>query len=290
MRSVEAPSSSTSRCYWISGADRLAATFPERTPSPDAVVVSHGHLDHVGTIPALVSGDARPPIHWTPPTYELAMTLARDTLKLHGGTVNVRAPRPTSDGSHRCRRPTATASRSRLPATRSPSTTPATFRERARARRRWRHRLLYTAISTPTTSASWPGRRRVRTRTRSSVRAPIPMSTTTPAKGRGAVRRERRDDALGGRDRRRARLRNRSNTGDAARLRGTRHPVLRRRDAEAGDRDARAVPRVRPRRGALQRANSHVRFVTGRTDSESASPTRRRLSSRPAGCSPAARR
>ena len=62
--------------------------FPVRTPSPEAVVVSHGHLDHVGTIPALVSGDARPPIHWTPPTYELAMTLARDTLKLHGGTVN----------------------------------------------------------------------------------------------------------------------------------------------------------------------------------------------------------
>ncbi len=62
--------------------------FPVRTPSPDAVVVSHGHLDHVGTIPALVSGDARPPIHWTPPTYELALTLARDTLKLHGGSYN----------------------------------------------------------------------------------------------------------------------------------------------------------------------------------------------------------
>ena len=62
--------------------------FPVRTPTPDAVVVSHGHLDHVGNIPALVSGDARPPIHWTPPTYELTMTLARDTLKLHGGTVN----------------------------------------------------------------------------------------------------------------------------------------------------------------------------------------------------------
>jgi len=62
--------------------------FPVETPNPDAVVVSHGHLDHVGTIPSLLSGDARPPIHWTPPTYELTMTLARDTLKLHGGSYN----------------------------------------------------------------------------------------------------------------------------------------------------------------------------------------------------------
>jgi putative mRNA 3-end processing factor len=55
---------------------------------PDAVVVSHGHLDHVGAIPALLAGDRRPPIHWTPPTRDLALTLARDTLKLHGGTYN----------------------------------------------------------------------------------------------------------------------------------------------------------------------------------------------------------
>ncbi|SDX67648.1 MBL fold metallo-hydrolase [Halobellus clavatus] len=62
--------------------------FPVETPDPDAVVVSHGHLDHVGTVPSLLSGDRRPPIHWTPPTYELALTLARDTLKLHGGSYN----------------------------------------------------------------------------------------------------------------------------------------------------------------------------------------------------------
>ncbi|MEE6210900.1 MBL fold metallo-hydrolase [Salarchaeum sp. III] len=55
--------------------------------SPDAVVVSHGHLDHVGALPSLLSGDDRPPIHWTPPTRDLANTLARDTLKLHGGTL-----------------------------------------------------------------------------------------------------------------------------------------------------------------------------------------------------------
>ncbi|MFB6087367.1 MAG: MBL fold metallo-hydrolase, partial [Haloarculaceae archaeon] len=62
--------------------------FPVESPSPDAVIASHGHLDHVGAIPSLLSGDDRPPIHWTPPTRELALTLARDTLKLHGGTYN----------------------------------------------------------------------------------------------------------------------------------------------------------------------------------------------------------
>ncbi|MFB6156075.1 MAG: MBL fold metallo-hydrolase, partial [Haloferacaceae archaeon] len=60
--------------------------FPVDAPDPEAVVVSHGHLDHVGSIPSLLSGDRRPPIHWTPPTRELALTLARDTLKLHGGS------------------------------------------------------------------------------------------------------------------------------------------------------------------------------------------------------------
>ncbi|PSQ30392.1 MBL fold metallo-hydrolase [Halobacteriales archaeon SW_6_65_46] len=53
---------------------------------PDAVVVSHGHLDHVGAVPTLLSGADPPAVHWTPPTYELSRLLARDTLKLHGGT------------------------------------------------------------------------------------------------------------------------------------------------------------------------------------------------------------
>jgi len=61
--------------------------YPVGDTDPDAVVVSHGHLDHAGAVPALLSGDARPPVHWTPPTRDLALELARDTLKLHGGTL-----------------------------------------------------------------------------------------------------------------------------------------------------------------------------------------------------------
>jgi putative mRNA 3-end processing factor len=68
----------------------MASTTPPSYPvgrvSPDAVVASHGHLDHVGALPALLSGRDRPPVHLTPPTREFATTLARDTLKLHGNT------------------------------------------------------------------------------------------------------------------------------------------------------------------------------------------------------------
>jgi putative mRNA 3-end processing factor len=58
--------------------------YPVGAPAPEAVVVSHGHLDHAGLLPALLAGDARPPVHWTPPTRDLALLLARDTLKLRG--------------------------------------------------------------------------------------------------------------------------------------------------------------------------------------------------------------
>jgi putative mRNA 3-end processing factor len=60
--------------------------YPVGSVDPDAVVVSHGHLDHAGAVPALMAGGDLPPVHWTPPTGELATTLAEDTLKLHGST------------------------------------------------------------------------------------------------------------------------------------------------------------------------------------------------------------
>mgnify|MGYP000586771023 CR=1 FL=1 len=63
--------------------------YPVGDVDPEAIVVSHGHLDHAGAAPALLAGDARPPIHWTPPTRDLATILAEDTLKLHGNSPQV---------------------------------------------------------------------------------------------------------------------------------------------------------------------------------------------------------
>ncbi|MFC4990224.1 MBL fold metallo-hydrolase [Saliphagus infecundisoli] len=60
--------------------------FPVGDVEPEAVVVSHGHLDHAGAVPALLAGQPRPEIHWTPPTADLCTVLARDTLELHGGS------------------------------------------------------------------------------------------------------------------------------------------------------------------------------------------------------------
>lgn len=39
--------------------------LPVGDPDPEPVVVSHGHLDHAGAVPALLSGEARPSVHWT---------------------------------------------------------------------------------------------------------------------------------------------------------------------------------------------------------------------------------
>ena len=61
--------------------------YPVGDVEPEAVVVSHGHLDHAGAVPTLLSGNSRPEVHWTPPTAALTRILARDTLKLHGGTM-----------------------------------------------------------------------------------------------------------------------------------------------------------------------------------------------------------
>ncbi|MFB6284199.1 MAG: MBL fold metallo-hydrolase [Halobacteria archaeon] len=55
--------------------------FPvDSSVDPSAVLVSHGHLDHVGAVPTLMN--RKPPVHETAPSRDLARLLAEDTLKI----------------------------------------------------------------------------------------------------------------------------------------------------------------------------------------------------------------
>lgn len=49
---------------------------------PDAVILSHAHIDHSGALPALVRGGYRGPVYATPPTRELCEAMLRDVARL----------------------------------------------------------------------------------------------------------------------------------------------------------------------------------------------------------------
>jgi metallo-beta-lactamase family protein len=58
--------------------------YPEcRTCKPDAVLLTHAHLDHVGRLPLLVKQGFRGVIHCTPATVEMTELILRDAVKVH---------------------------------------------------------------------------------------------------------------------------------------------------------------------------------------------------------------
>lgn len=58
------------------------APFPYDPASLDAVVITHGHLDHIGRLPRLVREGYSGPIYGTPPTRDLAELLFEDGLSI----------------------------------------------------------------------------------------------------------------------------------------------------------------------------------------------------------------
>jgi putative mRNA 3-end processing factor len=54
--------------------------YPAGSPTPETVVISHGHLDHCGVVPNLM--DLEPVVLATPPTKFLTKLLAEDTLEI----------------------------------------------------------------------------------------------------------------------------------------------------------------------------------------------------------------
>ena len=55
--------------------------------SPDAVVLTHAHLDHTGRLPLLTKAQYEGPIYGTPATFDLADLILRDSAYLHKNDV-----------------------------------------------------------------------------------------------------------------------------------------------------------------------------------------------------------
>ena len=70
-------------CGLFQGSRREANERNRHLPvRPDAVILSHAHIDHSGAIPALVRGGYRGPIFATPPTEELSSAMLRDVARI----------------------------------------------------------------------------------------------------------------------------------------------------------------------------------------------------------------
>ncbi|AEA46109.1 MBL fold metallo-hydrolase [Archaeoglobus veneficus] len=54
--------------------------FPINGVSPTEVIITHGHLDHVGVVPNLMDYD--PSVYMTPPTRDLAHVLLKDSMNI----------------------------------------------------------------------------------------------------------------------------------------------------------------------------------------------------------------
>lgn len=73
-------------CGVAQGDDARDWRFPDAARDVDAVLLTHGHNDHVGSLPALLEGGFDRPIFATPPTLELAQLVLADGLRLQGAT------------------------------------------------------------------------------------------------------------------------------------------------------------------------------------------------------------
>ena len=54
-------------------------TMPECITCLDAVILSHGHLDHCGRLPVLFKQNYRGPVYCTPGTFAVAQTVLMDS-------------------------------------------------------------------------------------------------------------------------------------------------------------------------------------------------------------------
>jgi Cft2 family RNA processing exonuclease len=73
-------------CRIAQGRDADGWQFPEAARDAHAVLLTHGHNDHVGSLPALLDGGFAGPIIGTAPTLDIAELVLRDGLRLQGAS------------------------------------------------------------------------------------------------------------------------------------------------------------------------------------------------------------
>ena len=62
--------------------NRLNSTLPFSAPSINAVILSHAHLDHCGTLPILIKNGFKGKIYCTPATAEIAKYILLDAAEI----------------------------------------------------------------------------------------------------------------------------------------------------------------------------------------------------------------
>lgn len=73
-------------CGVVQGREARDWVFPDEARDADALVLTHGHLDHVGSLPTLLDRGWDRPIYATAPTLEITAISLEDSLEMDGAS------------------------------------------------------------------------------------------------------------------------------------------------------------------------------------------------------------
>ena len=85
-------------------AQRINQYLPADVKTADAMILSHGHLDHCGKLPVAAKAGFTGPIYCTPATAAVAAVVLEDSATIQLENIEYLNDRRAIPSSHRCRR------------------------------------------------------------------------------------------------------------------------------------------------------------------------------------------